>query len=273
MSGIVNSAVSETVNGAVSDIVLVIPARYASTRLPGKPLRLIAAKPMIQHVYQRARSAADSLGFKEIIIATDDSRIQQACEAFGAEVCMTSSAHETGSDRLAEVVAIKQWADNTIVLNLQGDEPLTPIESLRQVAENLAKHPEASMSTLSTAIQSKAEYLDPNVVKVVTDQQGLAMYFSRAPIPLQREFTQVGELAVSEYAQRHIGIYAYRASYLKRFAKMDACQIEQLEKLEQLRAMWFGARIHVAVAQQVPGHGVDTEEDLLAVEKIMLSQV
>ena len=247
--------------------VLVIPSRYASTRLPGKPLRLIAGKPMIQHVYERAQAAAEALGFKEIIIATDDERIQQTCESFGAEVCMTSNAHETGSDRLAEVVEIKQWADDTIVVNLQGDEPLTPIESLRQVAENLASNPEATMSTLSSMIETEAEYNDPNVVKVVTDQQGLAMYFSRAPIPFQRD----EGIQVNKFAQRHIGIYAYRASYLKSFAKMAECQIEQLEKLEQLRAMWFGARIHVAVANEVPGHGVDTEEDLVAVEKILSS--
>ncbi|MEH6456064.1 MAG: 3-deoxy-manno-octulosonate cytidylyltransferase [Cocleimonas sp.] len=252
----------------MSDTVLVIPSRYSSTRLPGKPLRLIAGKPMIQHVYERAQAAAEVLSFKEIIVATDDERIQQTCEAFGAEVCMTSSAHETGSDRLAEVVEIKQWADDTIVVNLQGDEPLTPIESLKQVAENLAKNPEATMSTLSTAIQTEAEYKDPNVVKVVTDKKGLAMYFSRASIPFQRD----EGVSVNAFAQRHIGIYAYRASYLTSFAKMEACQVEQLEKLEQLRAMWFGARIHVAVAEQVPGHGVDTEEDLIAVEKILLSQ-
>jgi len=249
------------------DTVLVIPSRYASTRLPGKPLRLIAGKPMIQHVYERAQVAMEALGFNAIIIATDDERIQETCEAFGAEVCMTSSDHETGSDRLAEVVDIKQWADDTIVVNLQGDEPLTPIESLKQVAENLANNVEATMSTLSTAIETEADYNNPNVVKVVTDQQGLAMYFSRAPIPFQRD----AGVSIGEFAQRHIGIYAYRASYLKSFAKMGSCQIENLEKLEQLRAMWFGARIHVAEANEVPGHGVDTEEDLIAVEKILLS--
>jgi len=245
------------------DTVLVIPSRYASTRLPGKPLRDIAGKSMIQHVYERAREASDVVGFSDIIVATDDERIQQCCEAFGASVCMTSSKHETGSDRLAEVVAINQWADDTIVVNLQGDEPLTPVNNLQQVAENLAKNPEASIATLSTPIQSEAEYYDPNVVKVVTDKQGLALYFSRAPIPLQRDSGK----AVSDYAQRHIGIYAYRASYLKNFATMRPCQLELLEKLEQLRAMWYGARIHVAVANQVPGHGVDTEADLKAVEK------
>ena len=249
----------------MSDTVLVIPSRYASTRLPGKPLRLISGKPMIQHVYERAQEASKVLEFKEIIVATDDDRIQKTCESFGAEVCMTSSKHETGSDRLAEVVDIKQWPDDTIVVNLQGDEPLTPIQSLKQVAENLAKHSIASMSTLSTPINTDLEYNDPNVVKVVSDKEGLAMYFSRASIPFDRDKTG----SIDQYAQRHIGIYAYRASYLKSFSKMDECQIEQLEKLEQLRAMWLGAKIHVAVADEVPGHVVDTEADFIDVEKIL----
>ena len=223
---------------------------------------------MIQHVFERAQEAAKALGFKQIIIATDDERIQQSCKGFGANVCMTSNKHETGSDRLAEVVTINKWSDDTIIVNLQGDEPLTPIESLRQVAGNLAENPEASIATLSTSIQTHSEYIDPNVVKVVTDNKGIAIYFSRSPIPFQRDEDQ----KVSQFAQRHIGIYAYRASYLKSFARMEACQMEQLEKLEQLRAMWHGARIHVEVAKEVPGHGVDTEADLQAVEKILLQQ-
>ena len=226
----------------MSDTVLVIPARYASTRLPGKPLRDIAGKPMIQHVYERAMEAANEVGFKEIIVATDDERIQQICDSFGANVCMTSANHETGSDRLAEVVAIKQWPDNTIVVNLQGDEPLTPVAILKQVAENLALNTDASIATLSTPIQTLEEYADPNVVKVVTDKSGMALYFSRASIPFQRDLDLIKGPEVSGFAQRHIGIYAYRASYLKSFASMQACQIEQLEKLEQLRAMWYGAR-------------------------------
>lgn len=253
----------------MSDTVLVIPARYASTRLPGKPLRLLAGKPMIQHVYERGKAAADALGFSAVVVATDDDRIQQCCEDFGADVCMTSNSHETGSDRLAEVVLQKHWADDTLVVNLQGDEPLTPVSSLRQVAENLAKNPLAAIATLSTEIFSEADYHDPNVVKVVTDKQGLALYFSRAAIPLQRDAGADLGAKVAQYAQRHIGIYAYRASYLKQFAEMQVCALEQLEKLEQLRAMWHGARIHVATAEQVSGHGVDTEEDLLAVEKLL----
>jgi len=246
--------------------VLVIPSRYASTRLPGKPLRLLAGKPMIQHVYERAKDARVEVGFDEIIIATDDERIQKECEIFGAEVCMTSTSHETGSDRLAEVVKLNGWADDTIVVNLQGDEPLTPINNLKQVAINLANNPEASIATLATPLSSEAEYKDPNVVKVVSDKNGMALYFSRASIPFQRD----EGLPANKFALRHIGIYAYRAGYLTSFTDMEPCQIEQLEKLEQLRAMWHGAKIHVAVAKEVPGHGVDTEEDLLAVEKILL---
>ena len=250
----------------MSSTVLVIPARYASTRLPGKPLRLIAGKPMIQHVFERGKAAADAVGFDQIIIATDDARIQTCCETFGARVCMTSEAHETGSDRLAEVVTQNGWADDTIVVNLQGDEPLTPISSLEQVAQNLAQNPEAAIATLATPIKTEASYHDPNVVKVVMDKQGMALYFSRASIPLQRE----GDIPVKDFALRHIGIYAYRAAYLKRFAQMEPSPLEQLEKLEQLRAMWHGAKIHVALADDVPGHGVDTEDDLIAVEKILL---
>jgi len=252
----------------IANKVLVIPARYASTRLPGKPLRELAGKPMIQHVFERAQDAANEVGFSEIIIATDDQRIQQVCEDFGANVCMTSATHETGSDRLAEVVTLNGWADNTIIVNLQGDEPLTPVSSLKQVAENLSQHPETSIATLATPLTNDEEYNDPNVVKVVMDMSGIALYFSRANIPFQRD----EGVAVNDFALRHIGIYAYRAAYLKSFAKMEPCPLEQLEKLEQLRAMWHGAKIHVEVAKEVPGHGVDTEADLAAVEEIILSR-
>ena len=240
--------------------VLVIPARFNSSRLPGKPLLLIAGKPMIQRVYECAQQA----GFSDIIIATDDERINEACQAFGADVCMTSPLHETGSDRLSEVVAIRQLADEDIIVNLQGDEPLTPAENLHQVAYNLENTPEAMIATLCTAVMSEAEYTDPNIVKVVTDNTGMAMYFSRAPIPYQRD----AEIAPAEFAKRHIGIYAYRAGYLRNFVKMESCQLEQLEKLEQLRAMWYGTRIHVAEAQEIPGPGVDTPEDLEALNQL-----
>ena len=240
--------------------VLVIPARFNSSRLPGKPLLMIAGKPMIQRVYECAQNA----GFEDIIIATDDERISEACEAFGADVCMTSPLHETGSDRLAEVVAIRQLDDDDIVVNLQGDEPLTPAANLHQVAFNLENHPEAMIATLCTSIMSEAEYEDPNIVKVVTDKVGMAMYFSRASIPYQRDT----DVAAAEFAKRHLGIYAYRAGYLRNFVKMESCQLEQLEKLEQLRAMWYGTRIHVAEAQEIPGPGVDTPEDLDALNQL-----
>lgn len=244
--------------------VLVIPARYNSSRLPGKPLLEIAGKPMVQRVYDCAVNA----GFENIIIATDDERINDACRAFGADVCMTSPAHETGSDRLAEVVASRQFADEDIIVNLQGDEPLTPAVNLHQVAYNLENNPEAMIATLCTSIMNQAEYEDPNIVKLVTDNMGMAMYFSRAPIPYQRD----SKLVVAEFAKRHIGIYAYRAGYLRNFVKLESCRLEQLEKLEQLRAMWYGTRIHVAEAQEIPGPGVDTPEDLVALNKLFADQ-
>jgi len=249
----------------VKNTVLVIPSRFSSTRLPGKPLRLIAGKPMIQHVYERAKQS----NFESIIIATEDERIKSCCEGFGATVCMTSKEHETGSDRLAEVVQIYDWSDDTIVVNLQGDEPLTPIENLYQVANNLVNTPDAAIATLATPLLNVKEYDDLNVVKVVMDKKGMALYFSRASIPFQRDASTQD---CTNFALRHIGIYAYRASYLKDFSAMDVCPLEDLEKLEQLRAMWYGSRIHVDIAKEVPGHGVDTEEDLIAVEKIMLDQ-
>ncbi len=249
----------------MTQTVVVIPARYASTRLPGKPLRLIAGKPMIQHVFERAREAATKLKFAEIIVATDDQRIKEQCEAFAARVCMTSSEHQSGSDRLAEVVATQGWADDTIVVNLQGDEPLTPVSILEQVADNLANNTTASIATLATPLHTENEYNDPNIVKVVTDKNGMALYFSRAPIPFQREHSGT----VKDFALRHIGIYAYRAAYLKKFAQMSACEIEKIELLEQLRAIWHGAKIHVDIAAELPGHGVDTEADLKVVEEII----
>jgi len=250
----------------MENTVLVIPARFASTRLPGKPLRLIAGKPMIQHVYERAQQS----NFATIVIATDDERIESCCAGFGAAVCMTSTEHETGSDRLAEVVKLYNWSDDTIVVNLQGDEPLTPIENLYQVANNLANNTGAAIATLATPLLSNKEYNDLNVVKVVMDKKGMALYFSRAAIPFQRD---IGNVECTDFALRHIGIYAYRASYLKAFAKMEVCPLEDLEKLEQLRAMWYGSRIHVEIAKIVPGHGVDREEDLAAVEKVILLQL
>ena len=242
--------------------VLVIPARYASTRLPGKPLRLLAGKPLIQHVHERALAA----GFSSVLVATDDERIQAVCEGFGAQVAMTATTHETGSDRLAEVVQQQGWTDDTVVVNLQGDEPLTPVANLYQLAANMAKFPEASIATLATPITEIDELFDPNVVKVVRDERGMALYFSRAPVPFQRD----AGIAVADYALRHIGMYAYRVGFLRVFTRLAMSIPERLEKLEQLRALSNGYRIHVDIAAEIPGLGVDTEADLYKVEAQLL---
>ena len=246
--------------------VLVIPSRYASTRLPAKALRFIKGKPLVQHVFERAQAAR---GFAQIIIATDDERIADVCVGFGAEVCMTACTHETGSDRLAEVVQRYDWPDETVVVNLQGDEPLTPVANLQQLAVNLAAYPDAMIATLATPLQYEAELDDPNVVKVVRDARGMALYFSRAPLPWQREAKSAARQAVSAYAWRHLGMYAYRAAFLRAFAQLAPCPLEQLEKLEQLRALYYGYPIHVDQAHVVPGPGVDTEADLAAVAALL----
>lgn len=242
--------------------VLVIPTRYASTRLLGKPLHLLAGKPLVQHVHERAIAA----GFSTVLIATDDERIRAVCEGFGAEVIMTSTAHETGSDRLAEVVQQQGWRDDTIVVNLQGDEPLTPVANLHQLARNLANYPDASIATLATPITDMADFHNPNVVKVVRDEQGMALYFSRAPIPYPRD----AGVNISQYALRHVGMYAYRASFLRAFSQLSPSIPEQWEKLEQLRALSHGYRIHVDIAEEIPGIGVDTLEDAEKVEFLLL---
>lgn len=247
--------------------VLVIPTRYASTRLPAKALRLLKGKPLVQQVYERAIQA--QAAFTTIVVATDDQRIREVCESFGATVCMTSNTHETGSDRLAEVVQIYGWADDQVVVNLQGDEPLTPVENLYQLANNLQAHPEAMIATLATPLQHEHELADPNIVKVVKDINGLALYFSRAPIPFQRDAVKAGSYSASHYALRHVGMYAYRAEFLKAFAGLEPCLLEQLEKLEQLRALYYGYRIHVDLARTIPGPGVDTEADLKLVEGLI----
>lgn len=247
---------------------VVIPARYASTRFPGKPLVDIAGKIMLQHVYECALNS----GAQQVIIATDDERIQQAAESFGATVCMTSPDHLSGTDRLAEVSLKYDWQSDDIVVNLQGDEPLTPPEILKQVALNLADHPRAGMATLSTAIQSARDVFDPNVVKVVTDAEGYALYFSRAPIPWNREAGEaINDIQAQRY-QRHLGIYAYRVSFLHAYTNMEPCVLENLEKLEQLRALYSGFPIHVEPAVKLPGPGIDTPDDLLAVSQLMANQ-
>lgn len=240
---------------------IIIPARYASTRLPGKPLAKLAGKPLIQHVYDRACE----VGADKIAIATDDFMVRDTCNQFGGKVIMTSRKHESGTDRIAEAVMELGWSDDTIVVNLQGDEPLMPPELLVQVAGLLENDPQAGMATLCTPITDNSDCGNPNVVKVVFSMQGSALYFSRATIPHVRD-AQEGEKPIM---YRHLGLYAYRTGTLKAFAQSPVCELEQAEKLEQLRALWQGIQIKIAVADKVPGQGVDTPEDLKAVEAIL----
>lgn len=249
---------------------VVIPARYAATRLPGKPLLDIAGKPMIQHVYERAQES----GASRIIIATDSPQIEDAAKGFGAECCLTSAQHQSGTDRIAEVAEKLSFADDHIVVNLQGDEPLMPSAVIHQVADNLANCTAASMSTVGTPITTTAELFDPHVVKVVKDQQGLALYFSRASIPWDRDaFANTAEVMPDDGGHlRHIGLYAYRAGFLREYSQWPPCPLEQTESLEQLRALWHGHRIHVAEAVEVPLAGVDTEKDLNLVRAVLVAQ-
>lgn len=243
---------------------VIIPARYASSRLPGKPLLDIAGKPMIQHVYERACQSEA----QQVVIATDDPRIADVAKSFGAQVCMTSADHLSGTDRLQEVVGQLALYSDDIVVNVQGDEPLIPPRIINQVAHNLAAEPQASIATLSEPIGDLESLLNPNVVKVVADRSGRALYFSRAPIPWPRDsFNQEQGLAPEQMPegfdyQRHIGLYAYRVKLLNEFVTWPACPLEQTECLEQLRAMWNGAYIHVAQADEQPPAGVDTPADL-----------
>ncbi len=246
---------------------IVIPARYGSTRLPGKPLRLIAGRPMIEHVHARATEA----GALEVVVATDDERVAAACRAFGADVALTDPGHPSGTDRLAEVARTRAWADDAIVVNVQGDEPLMPPGNVRQVALLLAAAPNAALATLATAITSDQELADPNVVKVVADLQGRALYFSRAPIPWQRDAALSAASGAERHAgaRRHVGIYAYRVTALRRLAALAPTALEQAERLEQLRALEHGFGIQVALAGLTPGPGVDTEADLIEVERLL----
>ena len=246
---------------------VIIPARYASSRLPGKPLLDIAGKPMIQRVYEQACLSEA----KQVVIATDDQRIADVAEGFGAEVCMTSADHPSGTDRLQEVVKLKGFYADDIVVNVQGDEPLIPPRVINQVAHNLAAEPEASIATLCEPINELKTLVDPNVVKVVADARGRAMYFSRAPIPWPRDaFAQTPkQLPQGVEYQRHIGIYAYRVKLLNDFVKWPPCALEQTECLEQLRAMWNGALIHIDQADEAMPAGIDTPDDLERIRALL----
>lgn len=249
------------------DFVVVIPARYASTRLPGKPLQDIAGKPMIQHVWEQARKSSAS----RVVVATDDARIVEACRGFGAEVLLTAATHNSGTDRLAEVASQLGLPGEAIVVNVQGDEPLIPPAIIDQVAANLAASPQAGIATLAEPIHDAAQLFNPNVVKVVSDASGLALTFSRAPLPWARDAFAAGRdsLPAGVPFRRHIGIYAYRAGFLHDFVAWGPCWLEDAECLEQLRALWHGVRIHVADALETPPAGVDTAEDLQRVRQLL----
>jgi len=246
---------------------VVIPARFASSRLPGKPLQDIAGKPMIQHVWEQARKSSA----RQVVVATDDVRIVEACKAFGADVLLTRAEHNSGTDRLAEVAAALGLAADAIVVNVQGDEPLIPASLIDQVAANLAANPQAGMATLAEPIEDVTALFNPNVVKVVADKSGLALTFSRAPLAWARDAFAVSRevLPAGVPYRRHIGIYAYRAGFLHDFVAWGPCWLEDTECLEQLRALWNGVRIHVADALEAPPAGVDTPEDLERVRRLL----
>ncbi len=244
------------------DFHVIIPARYASTRLPGKPLLDLAGKTMVQRVHERALAS----GARSVIIATDDERVRHSALAFGATVCMTSTTHRSGTDRLAEVVATHHFADDTIIVNVQGDEPLIPPALITQVANNLAIHSQAAMATLCEPIVSAEEFFDPHAVKVVFDRNGYALYFSRAPIPWDRdnfaEDANPSVLPPSHAGYRHIGLYAYRVGFLAQYGALPGCQMEISEALEQLRVLWSGYKIHIAQATEKCPAGIDTPADV-----------
>jgi 3-deoxy-manno-octulosonate cytidylyltransferase (CMP-KDO synthetase) len=246
---------------------IIIPARFASTRLPGKPLLDIAGQPMIVRVLECARAS----GAQRVVVATDDERIRDAVAACGAEVVMTRADHPSGTDRLAETIALLDLDDAEIVVNLQGDEPLMPPRLIRQVADLLAAHPAAVMATACHAITQREDLLNPNAVKVVTDREGYALYFSRAPIPWPRDI-MCGQSSAPIKAFRHIGLYAYRAGFVARYAAWPACPLESTESLEQLRVLWQGEKIAVVEAEEAPAAGVDTSEDLERVRKYFLAK-
>jgi len=238
-------------------IHVVIPARFASTRLPGKPLMEIAGRAMVLHVFDRATEAAVG----DVTIATDDRRVAEVCEAGGARAVMTRDEHASGTDRIAEVAAAAGWAGEDIVINVQGDEPDLPPECIRQLAK--AMHEGHAMATLATPVLTASEFEDPGVVKVVCDANGCALYFSRAGIPVDRDEGGFGS------AYRHIGLYAYTVATLRQLTQEAPCAPERMEQLEQLRALYHGIRIRVLKAAAVPHRGVDTERDLDAVRKRM----
>jgi 3-deoxy-manno-octulosonate cytidylyltransferase (CMP-KDO synthetase) len=248
---------------------VVIPARYGSTRLPGKPLLPIAGKPMIAHVCERAREA----DAEAIVVATDDDRIFQTVKELGMEAVMTRSDHASGTERIAEVARHCGWADDDVIVNLQGDEPLIPPAAIREAAEALAGQNRAGIATLAAEISDPEEIFNASAVKVVLDKAGYALYFSRAPIPWERgAFSRTGGIPSGKLAYlRHIGLYAYTVDFLNRYCRWTPSVLESVESLEQLRILWHGEAVFVKIVNEIPAAGVDTAEDLLRVEQLLLS--
>jgi len=236
---------------------IIIPARYASTRLPGKPLLEINGKPLIQHIYESACQCQA----EKVYIATDDTRVQEVALSFGAEVIMTAADHVSGTDRLAEVSSILKLSDEEIIVNMQGDEIGVSVSLIHQLAKGLHDHPDHSIATLCERIDNDADINDPNIVKVVFDENNTALYFSRATIPYLRESQNVGQTQQQNY-YRHLGLYAYQVGYLKKFTATPPCDLERSESLEQLRALYTGEKIYIEEACAPAGIGIDTEEDL-----------
>ena len=250
--------------------IVAIPARFGSTRLPGKPLRLLGGEPLIAHVARRARMA----GAARVVVATDDTRVAAALADPDIEVCLTRTDHASGSDRLAECAVMLGWPDDAVVVNLQGDEPFAPAAGINAVAGALAEDG-ADMATLAAPIESARDWFDPNCVKVVRDLRGRALYFSRAPVPWARDALARDRTAMPEGLEvlRHIGIYAYRAGFLKAFARLPATPLERAESLEQLRALEHGHVIAVRTTPEAFPPGVDTEEDLARAERAFAAGV
>ncbi|WP_291939085.1 3-deoxy-manno-octulosonate cytidylyltransferase [Limnohabitans sp.] len=255
-----------------SDFSVLIPARMASSRLPNKPLADIAGLPMVVRVAKRAMLSNAG----QVVVAADDERIVAACADHGVQALLTRQDHVSGSDRLAEACQLLGLSDEAVVVNVQGDEPLIDPALIDQVAQLLIERPEASMSTAAHAISQLVDFCNPNIVKVVTDARQMALYFSRAPIPWWRDGQTAGNPGGEAFIQlpsppplRHVGIYAYRAGFLAQFPLLPPAPIEQLESLEQLRALWHGHRIAVHTTDQAPGPGVDTPEDLQRVRALL----
>ena len=249
---------------------VVIPARYGSTRLPGKPLLNIAGKPMIAHVCEQAIQA----GAESVVVATDDERIRQAVTALGIEVAMTRADHQSGTERITEVAETYGWQGDTVIVNVQGDEPLIPPGYIAGLAAALAGQQSAGIATLAAKIEEIDEIFNPNAVKVVLDKEDNALYFSRAPIPWDRDgFAAQQKLPSGKLPYyRHIGMYAYTVAFLKRYCSWQPSILETVESLEQLRILWYGEKVKVKVVDQAPSAGVDTMEDLVRVERLLQKQ-